>query len=456
MGHDLAMRFRLVLAGFLTLALVAAACGDDSDADTSDETTTTTEATETTAPDTTEAEETSTTTTEPVELTASFRGVTPEVIRVGVLSYDWDRLAAIGVNFGRTTSEDIYVAALEAINDRGGVHGRMLEPYPITYLPAGTTESEAACVQHTEDHEVFVVVGVTLGDSVLCYTEVYETAAVVVGGMTEERKARAKAPYATVQNETDERSEAFVVAMDEQGLLEGRTIGVTGSKDVSEVGFNSVVAALRDAGYEVVEGLTGDNNEDLQASSRDAEIVYERFRTEGVDTTVSTTGVPLALANAIAANYESDQWLFSTLMTSRGLADAGVDPFYIDGAYGVSLSPVGTSAQPALADDPVTAACVDDIEARTGRTVPYELDVEVNDLSGALAACGFARLLEAGLTNAGPDLTNESFQAGLEAIGEIELPGGQLGFMGPGDLSAASEFLTVRFDAATGIWEVIE
>ena len=65
-------------------------------------------------------------------------------------------------------------------------------------------------------------------------------------------------------------------------------------------------------------------------------------------------------------------------------------------------------------------------------------------------------MLEAGLTNAGPELTNESFQAGLEAIGLIDLPGRSDAALGPGDLSASSTFTTTRFDAATEVWEPVE
>ena len=443
------------MAVLLLLGLIAAGCGDDDGASTDDTTTTSAADDTTTTAGSDETSTTTTATTEPVELTASFRGVTPEVIKVGVSSFDWDRLAALGVSFGVTNAEDIYVAALEAINDRGGVHGRMLEIHSVNYLPVGTTEADAACVELTEDHEVFVVVGATLGDGVLCYTELHETAAVVVGGMTEERKARARAPYATVSNETAERSEAFVAAMDELGLLEGKTIGVTGSIDVSEDAYDFTMDALRDAGYDPIGGLTGDNNDDLGASARDAELVYERFRTSGVDVTVSTTGVPLAMANAISAGYETDQWLLLTSMTARGLRAEGVDPFYIDGAYSVNLTPIGTTAQPAMADDPIVSACVDDMEARTGRELPYELDVEISNIGSALAACSFASILEAALINAGPDLTNDTFQAGLEAIGPIDLAGYPNGFLGPGDLSASSTFGTTRFDAAAGVWEPI-
>jgi len=143
------------------------------------------------------------------------------------------------------------------------------------------------------------------------------------------------------------------------------------------------------------------------------------------------------------------------VISGRTLMEVGVDPSYLDGAYSVAQTAIGTSLQAALSEDPAIAECVDGVEARTGRELSYELGEEVNDLGGALSACSFASILEAALINAGPELTNESFQLGLEAIGEIELPGYSGAFLGPGDLAAAKDFLTLRFDAATGIWEPV-
>jgi hypothetical protein len=444
------MPIRAAIAVLLVLGLIAAGCGDDSGEGLETTTSTVPDDTTTTAAD--NADETPTT-TEPVELTASFRGVTPEVIKIGVSTFDWERLAALGVRGGIGNSEDIFVAVLEAINDRGGIHGRMLELHTVNYLPVGTNESEAACVELTEDHEVFVVGGGALGDGVLCYTEFHDTAVVLVDGMTEDRKERARAPYATVANETAERPEAFVAAMDELGLLEGATLGVIGSIDISELDYSFTMEALQDAGYDPVGGLIGDNNDDLTASARDSDLIYERFRASGVNVTISTTGAPLEMTNAINAGYETDEWLLLNSMSGSSLNDEGVDPFYLDGAYSVNPTPVGTAGQPAMADDPAVAACVDDVNARTGRTVPYELDVEISSLGQTLAACAIAAILEAGLTNAGPELTNDTFQAGLEAIGPIDLAGYPPASLGPGDLSASSQFGATRFDAENEVWE---
>jgi hypothetical protein len=254
-----------------------------------------------------------------------------------------------------------------------------------------------------------------------------------------------------------ERQAANLVALVEaEGVLEGATIGVVGSVDVGAVEYQTIVDAFRGAGYEVVEGLIGDNDDDLAETARDQAIVYETMKEAGVDFTVSTTGVPLEIFNAQAESYRTDQWLLTVVMTPSALTDAGVDLDYLDGALAVVNTPIGTTAQIAMADDPSVAACVDMLEAASGHDLHFELDVESNDLASGLYACSIARILESALTAAGPELTNESFQAALESIGEIDLPGYFASSLEGDDLGAAKGLRLARFDADAGGWELID
>jgi len=437
---------------FIALSLLASACGDDGSESTGSTTSTTTvaETTSTSEPDGT------VTTTEPIELTASHRGVTEDTIRVGVFTYDWDRLAAFGVKFGVTNAGDMWEAALHEVNERGGIHGRQLEVHITEFLPVGSDESDRACVELTEDHEVFVVVGTSLNEQILCVTELHETAAIVAGGMTEERLARARAPYATFAAPTAVRAADVVELIESTGVLDGATVGVTGSSDVSVTGFQAVADAFTDAGFEVVEALTGGAGGDLTEIARDQAILFERMVDRGVDVTVSTTGVPLEIANAIDSGYETDQWILTTIMSGRGLRDENVPWSYLDGAITVANTKVGSSAQPGLADDPLVAECVDFMIDETGQPIFYELDVELNNLTQALVVCNMVKILEEALLNAGPVLTNDSFQAGIEAIGEIELAGYTDASLGPGDLGAVKGLRLLEFDGTAGVWNPLE
>lgn len=452
---------RLSLSFFLLIgvfALIAASCGDSDTAsdESSNQTTSTTLAAEPTTDDPPASDAATTTTAAPQPLTASFRGVTADSIHVGVMAVDWDTLADIGVRFGRTNSGDLYEAAIAAVNERGGINGRMLEVTVEYFLPVGSQSFDEGCTRLTQDEEIFVVIGQALDDTVLCFVELNDTAAVVVTGMTEELEARATAPYATIWASLENRADRFVALMEETGALDDATIGVIGSVDVSEIEYQTIVDGFVRAGYEVVEGLISGNAEDIEATNREQQLIFERMRTEGVDVTVSTTGVPLEIANAANASYDAGQWMLATLVTEEGLTDEGVDLAYLDGALGVTNTAVGTTAQPDLANDPVASACVADLVARTGRELPYSLDAESNDLTAALYACAEVAILEQGLLAAGADLTNASFQAGLDSIGDIDLAGHFEGLLEAGDLGAARGLLMVQFDAAAGVWMPIE
>jgi hypothetical protein len=96
------------------------------------------------------------------------------------------------------------------------------------------------------------------------------------------------------------------------------------------------------------------------------------------------------------------------------------------------------------------------LEAGSGHDLFYELDVETNDLAAGLYACAISRILEAALTAAGPDLTNESFAAALGSLGRIDLAGYFDASLTADDLGAAKGLRLARFDAATGAWELLD
>ncbi|MEM7143347.1 MAG: hypothetical protein AAF548_20190 [Actinomycetota bacterium] len=463
-------RFSAIL---IALAVVASACGDDGGSDATADGTAPPEAADDTAPpeaadgdgagddapadDETVPQDTAPTTAAPEEeRRASFRGVTEDVIRVGVIDYDWDTLAAAGVSLGNSNSVDLMEAAVQEINDRGGIYGRTLEIYAKEFLPVGATEADQVCVELTEDEEVFLVLGRLRDDQVLCFTETYETAAFTLRGMTESRLERSAAPYVTIAGVEEERIATIIGLMDDLGVLGDATIGVTGSAGANQSNFDAALAELRNLGYDPTDALSGETGDDVSESEREAELLYERLKQAGVDTAIATTGVANEIAVARSSGFEPDQWILTTMITGRALTDGGVPWEFLDGALSATITPVGTSAQPGLVDDPDTSACIDDLVSRSGHEVFYELDVEINDIGSALLACGLARIVENALLNAGVNPTNETLQAGIEAIGELELAGYGTATLSAGDYGAVDTPRLVRFDGATGVWNPVE
>jgi ABC-type branched-subunit amino acid transport system substrate-binding protein len=392
---------------------------------------------------------------EPVELTASFRGVTESVIRVGVVAIDFDRLAEAGVQINTGNAGAIYTAALEAINDRGGIHGRQLEITTETYLPIGNTEADEACVRLTEDVEVFMVVGAIRLDQVLCYTEANDTGAITISQQNQQRIDRSTAPYVSVRGRTDTRSIEWVDAMVAAGVFDGQTVGVLGLTDADEELFHETVAALRDAGIDPVEGLVGANGGDVVANQAAVEVVLEKFRSEGVTVTVHASPTVGGLESAARVGYETT-WLANPAVGANTLTAGGVDLSYVDGMLTLMPTPVGTVDQPSMADDPAVADCVATIEDRTDETVDYALGAELNNLNLAINACGVATILELALTAAGPDLTNESLAAALAGLGEFSMAGFPSASLGPDDHAAAAAGQLARFSATDGAWEFVD
>ena len=82
----------------------------------------------------------------PIVLTDSFRGVTAEAIKIGVVIVD---VSVIGRSNGDVEAK--WQAVIDEVNAYGGVLGRRLEAVFVPYSPLGAVESEAACVELTQD-----------------------------------------------------------------------------------------------------------------------------------------------------------------------------------------------------------------------------------------------------------------------------------------------------------------
>jgi hypothetical protein len=442
----------------LAFALLAAACGDDGgEGDVGgDDASTTTAAPDDSLPDdetTDDGTPDETTTTAPVELTASWTGVTEEVIRLGFTTSDLVRLKEIGlVDIDRGDPQIVLDALVADVNARGGIHGRMLEAYLEVLLPIDATAADAACIRLTEDTEVFAVLAPFVGPNTElnpCFNSRNET--IIVGGQPNaEQLAVSAAPWISNNMFSERRLAGVIELMEADGLL-GDTVGLVVTVEEQRAADDIVIPALRAMGKNVIDVVQDVDPGDTLAGEAAWERFVELWKTEGVDSVVMVENTAtFGSTQLVKSDLDANFLIVDSSALLRGLGA-------LDGAVKEDLAGIIGSAGASEAESwelEATQECVRIFEdANPGITVVPTTEVPVgeSDWFGNINIfCPVLQLFELVANAAGPDLTHESFLAGAESLGDIEILGQVFASMGPGKLDASDAIRLTVFDETVG------
>jgi hypothetical protein len=347
-------------------------------------------------------------------------GVTDDAVKVGITYVD---LAAIGdvVSIDHGDYEAAYTALIDAINADGGINGRQIEPTFVGINPTETNSAETACVQLTEDEDVFLVTGFFLAaDDTTCIVGTHATA-LLGGPQTDELLAQAQAPWFTSVPGSDAIGD-IVQAMVDGEVLDG-TVGVFGGVADEPAIDDTVVPLLEDAGIEVADTAVNDApTDDTAATNAQTAVIAERFESEGVDQvlTVGDSGFTWLLGTE-SLDYRPELRLTSYNSVLVAAGDAGAhDLSVLDGAIGGNVyNPAQNQYElPAMQDClAVLADAGIDIEAPD----TFPPGAQVTPFTSAFTACTDVALMKALLEAAGEDLNDGTFAAGADGL-EVQLP----------------------------------
>ncbi|MDH3706800.1 MAG: hypothetical protein OES57_12090 [Acidimicrobiia bacterium] len=448
----------------VVVAIVAAACSTSSES--SSDTTTTAPATDVTttagSADTTDSGPTSSGAgdagdsgsdssaggedIDPADLTDSFRGVTAAEISLGVGFWD---TSLFGFGFLGDPAE-VWTALTEAQNARGGVNGRNLRATTADFNPADPATMLAACIELTEDNEVFAVLGGMRGDANNCVYEQHETillgSQVVVGDDTLDR---ARAPVAGFFTDALAASLARIEALDELGWLEGN-IGVHFDEPaVRDTLEEPVLAALAEVGVTDPTVLFFDDLAvDEDQAEQEQEILQQQAIDAELDKVIGFGPAAFALITYPDIGIElavSEPNNFATALNQD------VAPETLDGT-------LAASARVNLPDDPVdelTQRCLDDFAAAQPdrRLEPAGPGVEdseddPNHYSYVVLACRDLELFVQAATASGADLTNDTFATGLASLEQTSLPEVPFVSFGPDKFNGGDTLRMLEYDAS--------
>jgi hypothetical protein len=87
--------------------------------------------------------------------TASDRGVTPDTIKLGIMSTSADAIGDLGSDYKGKAMSEIAQPFVDEVNAQGGINGRKVVTAYSGFNPASADSMLAACVQQAEDHKVF-------------------------------------------------------------------------------------------------------------------------------------------------------------------------------------------------------------------------------------------------------------------------------------------------------------
>jgi hypothetical protein len=351
-------------------------------------------------------------------------GVTTDTIRIGIGVPDLGVLAALGPNYDFGDPADHMNALLEDWRERGlvPVHGRDLVFYPRRYDIVGTEQQLAACQGWINDDKVFAVVAVQQfwghGE---CVAE-SRTPLITTMMYYADTYTPAGARYIFDLEPTTERVlRNWVHWMDDNGILQGKTIGVY--RPIGRDGIpitDAMIPELNKLGYEVAVEVTTDNHS--TGSGQDT-VAVSRFRRNvpPVDLALlmtsainSTNFMQQAQAQAYRPTYVMSDYIQST----NDVAASTFPPDQFDGSFAMTMLRYGEEAA-GLGLTPQAQACVDNYAERRGRRVSYrERPAEYLML---VAGCDEGSVLLRGLQEAGRGVTVDRFVDILNTIRDMPM-----------------------------------
>jgi len=427
-------RAALAAAGLVTLSLLASCTtGSDDDADTS------TAPVETDAPETTEAvveettpetDDTNPATTEAPEsdvvdqsLTGDAPGVTDDSIKIGITYVDTEALKAVGLDYDLGEHEAVYTALVDDINANGGIHGRQLEAVIVPIDPTNPAGAEAACLQLTEDADVFLMTGYYRADTVLCPLEVHGTA-VVGGSITPEARPRAQAPWAAWLSGSDQQA-TITEEFYDRGALDG-TVAVYVAADDKANYDNIVKPKLDELGVVPVEvGVMDAPTDDTAAMQSSVRLIAERFKASGADTLLMVgIGAPNYMQVMADDTSYRPTLLFTVTNGARAFYTSAdtTDTSILEGAL------IGGDYGPDQArfDEATMQECIDIVTA-AGIEAPAPSGFDPDDASNQpyqalFQACPDIFLIRGILERAGENLNYGTFAAAIDGL-QVAIPG---------------------------------
>lgn len=372
---------------------------------------------------------------------ATDQGVTADSVKIGVYIADTGSLNELG--FGLEIAEQRpYEVYLEALNERGGIHGRKVEAVYILYDPLDQADLRRACVAAAEDHKVFATLNLAgfYGPAVTCLTEEYGVPLLNYSAEPDEWYRGGR--FFTFGMSMTRVLKSLVAELDRVGELKDKKIGILDSEFPTSklVSENALLPELAKRGYTVTYRCP------LSADRAEAQgqmpICIQQMQARGVNAVIFNQGyinTTIFLRQAESAGFQP-KWYNSDA------AGATVDAFTANmpRSYQGALAVTGTNTGEDLIgrpEPPTQADCHRRWTQLTGEKMERRGDARYV----AVVICSLVDGLEYALNGAGPNLTRDSYANALVNRGEFGASGIIRNTFRPGKYTSTDAVRFVRW-----------
>lgn len=388
-------------------------------------------------------------------LRATDVGVTADAVRIGVLLLDLGGASAVGFGAPGLPSPEgqrrIWEGYLAEWNAGGGINGRKIEAVYRNFDPLSAASRQAACLALTEDGKAFAVFDPTggfNGGDILCFTERFKTTFIgggVFNNTSEEVHRRSGNRLFGLSMRGPRMLRNAALVWNQLGLLKGKTIGVLdwgvlGNPQTVDIGL---LTTLEELGYSVKHRVV--MAERYEDGASQIPLAVQQMRSAGVDLVIHVTaGLYMAQFSQAAEsqgyrpNYVTSDWALN-----------GSDFTNQNNASSFDGTPLVTTFRGNdLGNVPINGAerrCDETYRRRIGPPPARQAESSAWNVSQLI--CGVLDVFGRGARAAGADLTRDSFAAGTQSLGPLEVPMYLPGAFRPGKFDLADQYFVERWRA---------
>jgi ABC-type branched-subunit amino acid transport system substrate-binding protein len=379
-------------------------------------------------------------------------GITDDTIRIGFIGADFSALEETGLVPVLGDQPKIVQAVVDEINADGGVAGREIEVrIELVDGLAGPEIARRACLEMTQDFEAFaVILAPAVGrDTARCSAVTNETLTLNSTGfdlgLYEEADGRLFSTGSATSMSTDRQYQGWAELLDDDGVLDGKTIGIVTAEQAAEFPAaveSALVPTLEALGHEVAVNV----NLPCPEGDRDCEqheAAIQQMKRAGVDLVFMAAPNligPTVVQAAINLDFHP-QWVANGNQVTDTVSQ------FFESVKDEWDGTIGTSTVFAQNDDITdeARACNEAITRRSGE----EYEPGSDAFGFAAVNCLTMQVLQlAGEEIEPADLNQATMIQAIEGLGEITLNAGPPGSLSPDKHDAGDYLFMADYSAA--------